>query len=146
MYFPSSSASDAGKLSWCSWKSSSHTFHTSKPDTFYCQALHFLSKIVRFHILGLWKKKKKKKKKKKEDPNFWHFTVGRGGQTNIFFFFRPYKPDFLYMIRNWINIHALRPSVHKTSIVFKFYRQFNQHKLTFDKSGWSWFLTEGSRC
>ena len=58
MYFPSSSASDAGKLSWCSWKSSSHTFHTTKPETFYCLILYVLLKMVSFHILGLWKKKK----------------------------------------------------------------------------------------
>ena len=39
--------------------------------------------LVSFHILGLWRKKKWNKN---PDSNFWHFMVGRGGQTNLLFF------------------------------------------------------------
>ena len=84
MYFPSLSASDAGKSSWCSWKSSSHTFHTAKPETFYCCILHFLSKMASFHILSLWKKKKKIATQIFGILQF----IAEGKQT---FFFRP-KP------------------------------------------------------
>ena len=54
-----------------------------------CQTWNFLLLNYTFSIenseFSYFRPTEKKNFLKNPDPNFWYFTVGRGGQTNIFF-------------------------------------------------------------